>query len=99
MICIPMIRYGQLIGVMQVINKKNDGVFEDRDLFIFETLAAQCAVAIENARLLETHVQTQTLERELETARDIQQSLLPSALPRYEDIDCAAELIPARQVG
>ncbi|MEZ4528655.1 MAG: SpoIIE family protein phosphatase [Desulfobacterales bacterium] len=99
MICIPMIRYGQLIGVMQVINKKNDGVFEDRDLIIFETLAAQCAVAIENARLLETHVQTQTLERELETARDIQQSLLPSALPRYEDIDCAAELIPARQVG
>ena len=94
-----MIRYEQLIGVMQVINKKDGGVFEDRDLLIFETLASQCAVAIENARLVEIHVQTQTLERELETAREIQQSLLPSELPRYEDIDCAADLIPAKQVG
>ncbi|MGE0086951.1 MAG: SpoIIE family protein phosphatase [Desulfococcaceae bacterium] len=99
MICIPMIRYEQLIGVMQVINKKDGCVFEDRDLIIFETLASQCAVAIENARLVEIHVQTQTLERELETAREIQQSLLAASLPPYEDIDCAADLIPARQVG
>ncbi len=99
MICIPMIRYDQLIGVMQVINKKDSGVFENRDLIIFETLASQCAIAIENARLIEIHVETEALERELETAREIQQSLLPSVLPRYEDIDCAADLIPARQVG
>ncbi len=99
MICVPLIRKEQLIGVMQVINRKEGGFFEERDQTIFETMASQCAIAIENARLIEIQVETEAMERELDTAREIQQSLLPDSLPEYADIQCAAALIPARQVG
>lgn len=99
MICVPLIRKKKLIGVIQVINKLDGGEFGEEDLEIFETLAAYCAIAIENARLVEIQVETEALNRELETARDIQQALLPSSLPAYEDMQVAAKLIPAKQVG
>ncbi len=99
MMCVPLIRKGQLLGVMQVLNKKNGGIFKESDLAIFETLSFQCAIAIENAKLIKTQIETEALERELETARAIQEKLLPSSLPEYKDLQVAAKLIPARQVG
>lgn len=99
MICVPLIRKSSLIGVMQVLNKKNGKTFSERDLTIFETLASQCAIAIENHRLVEKQVEAEALERELETAREIQEKLLPASLPEYLDIQIAAKLIPAKQVG
>ncbi|MFZ5517994.1 MAG: SpoIIE family protein phosphatase [Candidatus Zhuqueibacterota bacterium] len=99
MICVPLIRKEALLGVIEVINKKGGGIFDEWDLSIFETLAAQCAIAIENARLIEIQIETKALERELETARSIQQKLLPAQLPKYQDVEVAAKLIPAKQVG
>ena len=99
MICVPLIRKKKLLGVIQVINKKDVGQFEERDLALFETLASQCAIAIENHNLIEKQIENEALERELETAREIQEKLLPASLPEYTDIDVAAKLIPAKQVG
>ena len=99
MICVPLIRKKQLLGVMQVLNKKGNEKFKQRDLTIFETLASQCAIAIENNKLIEKQVESEALERELETAREIQQKLLPASLPEYDDVQVAAKLIPAKQVG
>lgn len=99
MICVPMVRKNKLLGVIEVINKKNDGIFSLEDLALFETLASQCAIAIENHQLTEQQVETEALERELDTAREIQQNLLPEKLPTYDDIQVAARLIPAKQVG
>jgi len=99
MVCVPLIRKKQLIGVIQVLNKKNGDVFEESDLTTFETLASQCAISIENAKLIEAQIEAEALERELETAREIQQKLLPSMLPQFDDIQVAANLIPAKLVG
>ncbi len=99
MICVPMMRKKKLIGVIQVINKNNGKGFAQQDLNIFETLASQCAIAIENARLVVTQVEKEALERELDTARTIQQNLLPDKLPDYDDLDTAAMLVPAKEVG
>ncbi|MDQ3018957.1 MAG: SpoIIE family protein phosphatase [Bacteroidota bacterium] len=99
MICVPMVRKDKLIGVIQLINKKNNEVFTERDLNIFQILASQCAISIENARLTEIQIQQRALERELKTAREIQQNLLPSVLPRFSDLDVCFKLIPAKQVG
>jgi phosphoserine phosphatase RsbU/P len=99
MICVPLIRKNKLLGVIEVINKKDGDIFDERDLTIFETLASYCAIAIENAQLIEIQVEKEALERELETARTIQQKLLPSDLPQFNDIQVAAKLVPAKQVG
>ena len=99
MICVPMMRDGKLIGTMQVINKKDESVFTNRELKVFTSLAAQAAIAIQNFHLVQKQIETEALERELKTARTIQEKLLPEVLPRYPDLEVAAKLIPAKQVG
>ena len=99
MIAVPLVRKNRLLGVMQVINKKGGGVFRETDLSLFETLASQCAIAIENNSLVQKQVESEALERELDVAREIQQRLLPQELPGYTDIEVAAVSIPAKQVG
>lgn len=44
-------------------------------------------------------VEKERLERELELAAEMQRSLLPAVLPRYDDYRFAAYLAPARHVG
>ena len=44
-------------------------------------------------------VEKERLEREMELAAEMQRSLLPAVLPRYEDYRFAAYLAPARHVG
>ncbi len=41
----------RILGVVQCLNKRGGGRFDEEDVGLLETLAAQAAVAIENARL------------------------------------------------
>jgi K+-sensing histidine kinase KdpD len=50
MICVPMKFHGEILGIIELINKK-EGEFTSRDLRILEILAAQTGGAIENARI------------------------------------------------
>jgi len=99
MICVPLIRKNNLLGIIQVINRKDGKNFDKEDFMVFEILASQCAIAIENARLIEIQVENEAFERELETARKIQMKLLPDKLPEYSDIQVVAKLTPAKMVG
>lgn len=57
MICIPVKLKDKLIGVLEVINKKN-GMFSAEDRGILTALSNQVAVAIENARLYDQMKET-----------------------------------------
>jgi signal transduction histidine kinase len=66
-LCIPMRnRRGQVIGVFQVLNKR-DGEFTPLDEQLLASLSSQAAVAVENAKLYEevqrTLAQVQALDR------------------------------------
>lgn len=52
-LCVPMVSRGRLIGVIELLNKagRADGRFNQDDLELLEGLAAQAAVALENAGL------------------------------------------------
>jgi signal transduction histidine kinase len=50
-LCVPMRIKDRIIGVMQLLNKSTGQPFSDQDMQLLTTLAAQAAVAIENARL------------------------------------------------
>lgn len=52
LIALPLIAKQKLIGVLEVLNKKN-GEFNAEDQEILSALAAQAAVAIENSRLFQ----------------------------------------------
>lgn len=51
---VPLIVKGEPLGVLEAVNKLDEGHYTEDDLAILETLAAQAAVAIENARLLQS---------------------------------------------
>jgi signal transduction histidine kinase len=50
---VPLKVRDQIIGVMELLNKIDDRGFSQDDIQIASTLAAQAAIAIENARLLD----------------------------------------------
>jgi signal transduction histidine kinase len=50
---VPLTVRDNVIGVLEVINKTTEAGFNENDIQIATTLAAQAAIAIENARLLD----------------------------------------------
>ena len=64
------------------------------------TLAAQVAIAIENARLYQAvRQQEDQLERDLAMAREVQLRLLPKAAPNLPHAELAVRFLPARSIG
>jgi len=48
-ICVPMLLEGEIIGVLEVINRKNDGRFDKDDEDILGSFANQAVIALRNA--------------------------------------------------
>ncbi|UCF37709.1 MAG: SpoIIE family protein phosphatase [Acidobacteriota bacterium] len=95
LLSIPLIGLDDLlVGVLQVLNKK-DGVFTLEDERVSDTLAAQCAVALQRALLIEERLVKQKLEQDLAVARDIQQAVLPKEVPSIEGYSVACWSRPA----
>jgi serine phosphatase RsbU (regulator of sigma subunit) len=60
----------------------------------------QLAQAYEELKVAQAQIiEKETLERELQMARKIQESILPRTLPRSPDFDFGARMEPARAVG
>jgi serine phosphatase RsbU (regulator of sigma subunit) len=78
---------------------KNDAVFEDDDIRTVEAFANSAAMALENARMLETRLEKERLLKELEVARVIQRRLLPQSPPQTTCADIAVYFSPAYEVG
>ncbi|MCK4905834.1 GAF domain-containing protein [bacterium] len=53
LLAVPMLRKNNLVGVIEVLNKKGRKGFTNEDVRIMEILAEQAALCIENARLYE----------------------------------------------
>lgn len=53
LLAVPLRLQDQSIGVLEVINKKDGSAFDDEDVSLLTTFAAQASVAIQNARLYE----------------------------------------------
>ena len=57
----PLLRKGKLIGVLEVLNKRNKKPFNREDVNLMQTIAAQAAIAIENAQLYAENLKTERL--------------------------------------
>ena len=98
-LAVPLIYKDKVIGVLDLEHTRRGFFTEDHKRTI-TTLAAQVAIAIENARLYEEIAkQERRLERDLQLARELQFRLLPQAMPRLENLEVAARFSPARAIG
>ncbi len=95
---VPLKVKDKMIGVINLINKKG-GTFTVDDQRLVGIIASQSAQVLENARLYEEEKRLQRMERELQMARDIQQSLLPKENPTLPGAEIAGLSRPAREVG
>ena len=81
-LCAPMSVKDERIGAIELINKRGgDGLFDDADLNVLQSLSSSAALAILNARMAAALVEQERVKRELELAAEIQRSLLPAAQP------------------
>lgn len=53
LLCVPLVAKGEVIGVINITNKKHNKLFNQKDLEFIESLANQAAIAIDNAKLYE----------------------------------------------
>jgi len=61
-LCVPMISQGKVIGVIEVLNKR-EGDFTDEDRDILQSIATSVSIAMENARLYKETVSMADQER------------------------------------
>jgi phosphoserine phosphatase RsbU/P len=98
-LAVPLIYQDKVIGVLDLEHTRR-GYFTEDHKRTLTTLAAQLAIAIENARLYEQIArQEKRLEHDLALARELQFRLLPHSLPKMQHLDVAAKFVPARAIG
>ncbi|OGO36320.1 MAG: hypothetical protein A2W35_03145 [Chloroflexi bacterium RBG_16_57_11] len=98
-LCVPLHIQDRILGTIYVDNRIQAGIFSQEDLDLLNSIASSASIAIENARLYKLAVEKGRLERELQMARQVQLSLLPSEVPETPGWEFAARWLPARQVA
>jgi serine phosphatase RsbU (regulator of sigma subunit) len=111
-LCVPLVTQQERVGWM-IVHTTRGSPFTPGEVNLLQTYASQAAVAIQRAGLVESLwlkiaeleaaqeqlAQKERLVRELELARQVQQSVLPRTFPELPGYTFAALNEPARQVG
>ncbi len=96
---VPLFHKGRIIGVLDLEHTRV-GFFNEEHARMLTTLAAQVAIAIENARLYQAvRSQERQLERDIAMAREVQLRLLPPSAPQMANAEMAVRFLPARTIG
>jgi serine phosphatase RsbU (regulator of sigma subunit) len=109
-LCVPLllVRYveqaeadlGQKrIGVLYLDSRERGVLKSPATRGALEALAAEAAVAIENARLYREATEKARLEQELRIAAEIQQALMPPGEHEGAFFDVAGATVPCRAIG
>jgi sigma-B regulation protein RsbU (phosphoserine phosphatase) len=97
-LAIPMVHKGTVIGVLDLESPQLNYFTEDH-VQALSILAAQLAIALENARLYEKVARDETrMERELQAAQRMQGALLRPVPVEDYGVDLAARILSAREV-
>jgi sigma-B regulation protein RsbU (phosphoserine phosphatase) len=90
---------GETIGAVLLGHPRGGERISGRQMPFISSVVTQGAAAFESVRLLEQELSRRRYQEELATARRIQQSLLPSTLPKLPRISISALSRPAQAVG
>jgi len=109
-LCVPLalVRYvekaeadlGQKrIGVLYLDSREKGTILSPVTRSALDTLAAEAAVAIENARLYREAAEKTRLEQELKIAAEIQQALMPEGERKGTFFEATGTSVPCRAIG
>jgi len=96
---VPLFYKERVIGVLDLEHTRS-AFFNEDHVRTLTTMAAQVAIAIENARLYQAvKRQEEQLERDINMAREVQLRLLPTSPPVHQHGELAVTFLPARAIG
>jgi phosphoserine phosphatase RsbU/P len=96
---VPMVLSGQAEGFLAVGDRLSGEPFSDEDRDFAQTLARQALSALENVRLHRVAMEKERRDREMQIAREIQESLFPAFCPEVPGFQLAAASHPCYEVG
>lgn len=96
---VPMQIKGETKGLILLGKRKNELQYTKSDIEFVSSVGSLAIISIENARLFKETLEKQRLEKDLETARNIQNNLLPKSFPKLSNFEIAAFNKSARMVG
>jgi len=89
---------GRALGTLHIYTGQPHE-FDEAEVRLFRTVAAQAASAIQNSKLLQEYVAKLQLEHELDLASEVQRRMLPKQPPQVPGLDIHALVQFSRQVG
>ncbi len=102
-LCFPIFGTSKnLIGVIQVLNKKGGDTFDNYDEDLLEVFCSHAAIALERAKLIDSYIEKQRIEESFKLAREIQMSMIPNNfdfIKTNRHIDLYATIKPVYEVG
>jgi serine phosphatase RsbU (regulator of sigma subunit) len=107
---LPLKTNDALPGVIALGPRLGDLPFSGEDKRLLQSVSASASLALENAQLMERAItearhrqeieaENEQRAKELEEARQLQLSMLPKVMPRLPQVDIAAFMKPATEVG
>ncbi len=100
MMCAPLVgQEGRSLGVIQMVTRGEQQVFNADDLDLLVSVASQAALTIENATLHEEVLRQRELERDLEFATQVQLGFLPKSRPKVPHYAFADYYEAALRIG
>lgn len=99
LMALPLSVKGNLFGVMLAQDASQAAGFRERRLEIITGISQQAALAIQNDSLQKEMLGRERLDREIQLAREIQQTFLPENLPVLPGWEVDVRWSTARQVG
>jgi serine phosphatase RsbU (regulator of sigma subunit) len=95
----PLNAQGHVLGVLMVRERNASPAFWERRMEIINGISKQTSLAIQNDLLRKEMVANERLEREMQLARQIQETFLPAQLPGAVGWEIDLRWRTARQVG
>ena len=96
---VPLSMGSMVRGFLAVGERVSGAPFTEEDRDFAQTLARQALAALETVRLHRVQLDKQRQDKELQIAREIQQSLFPPATPAIPGFELAARSLACYQVG
>ena len=97
-IAVPIIKNNKAIGALDV-ESDHLSAFDNHHLEILQFFADAAAISLEKAILHHQILEKNKLEEQMQIAKDVQLSLLPSQPPDIEGYDIASICIPTYEIG
>jgi len=96
---VPLSAPPRSLGFLAVGARASGAPFSEEDREFAHTLGRQAVAALESVRLHRLGMEQQRRDREMQIAREIQQSLFPECCPAIPGFEVSARSVPCHEVG